>query len=135
MRSIDGLRLNGLGFGFIYGRLSIHAVAGAVEFRKCAARGYVQSTGLSLYSNFFGIICHQYCLNLRNFPQTPNRGSRSRRGRCPGEKILSAAAWEPLENSRLRSISPNSEHSAYETVHAPPATVFLHDLQFQIPTE
>lgn len=31
--------------------------------------------------------------------------------------------------------TPMSNHFTYETVHAPPATVFLHPLQVQMPTE
>ena len=63
--------------------------------------------------------------NLRNFSKTPYRRSCSSSRRRPAKTELFSDPWSfglPLRGT-------------YETVQAPPATVFLHDRQFQIPTE
>ena len=68
------------------------------------------------------------CSNLRNFSQS----SDSRSCGC--------GSWRSVIYVRFVQwrVSPSSRSSpilTYETVHAPPATVFLQPLHFQIPTE
>ena len=71
--------------------------------------------------------------DFSNFPQSSNRGS-SRSGSRRPEALISL----PIIGLKHRFAIAESNRvgiGTYETVHAPPATVFLQALQVQIPTE
>lgn len=73
--------------------------------------------------------CFPSSLHLRNLPQSPNRRPSRSGSRCPGEsRQLTITVKQQLGPSFAAPLT-------YETVHAPPATVFWHPLHFQMPTE
>lgn len=78
--------------------------------------------------------------HLRNLPQPPNRTPRSRSSRCPAPPP-SAFHSQHHADSKKHPPDPHPQApkaakstSTYDTVHAPPATVFLQLLQLQMPT-
>lgn len=71
--------------------------------------------------------CEKNRLSLLHFSQTPERRSSRRRCGC-------AVRQKSICFLRAHCGFCHATGATYETVHAPPATVFLQDLQFQMPT-